>query len=318
MEIPDKVLDMGLRPNEFYLFAVMNRMADSGGNVDATMEILGEATGLSRTTLWRDMSVLESKGLLAIDRTKRNLGRLHKNKYRLINPCFTNEHEGVDKAPDAEIVCFTDATSTADSNTAIVATGTDKTIVKNASHSLGAQAPEENKLVNRWSDDDDNLAGFGLLEGELPAKEKQQKAKLHRSERPVDEWTAQMVASEFASRVYSKILGVPGMVNTKRLAIALATNRKKYGTTSALEVAAMDKFFSDTRNIATLRKFPKNSHGIFLNAITHFAAESSESTAVAQVEVTDYIYASDGRQFDNSMPGRAALERYEEKLRKAE
>jgi hypothetical protein len=125
-----------------------------------------------------------------------------------------------------------------------------------------------------------------------------------------------MVASEFASRVYSKIPGVPGMVNTKRLAIALATNRKKYGTTAVLEVAAMDKFFSDARNIATLRKFPKNSHGVFLNAITYFAAESVD-TPVVEEETTNYIYASDGKRFDNSMPGRAALERYEEKLRRA-
>jgi len=315
LEIPDEILDMGLKPNEFYLFAVMNRMADSAGNVDATMDTLGIATGLSRTTLWRDMSVLESKGLLGITRSKRNLGKLHKNKYRLINPCFKNEHEGVDKAPDSVVPCFTDGTSTADSNTVIVTTGTDKTMIKNASHSFGAKAPVKGVMVNRWSDDD-NIAGVGLLDGELPAAQKEQKKKLHRSERPTDSWTAQMVASEFASRVYSKIPGVPGMVNTKRLAIALATNRKKYGTSASVEVAAMDKFFSDARNVATLRKFPKNSHGIFLNSITHFVAESSSAAAV-EPEMDDAIYASDGTEFDNSMPGRASLERYEEKLRKA-
>jgi hypothetical protein len=38
-------------------------------------------------------------------------------------------------------------------------------------------------------------------------------------------------------------------------------------------------------------------------------------TAVA-VEVENmYVYASDGKPFDNSMPGRAAMERYEQKLK---
>ena len=315
MEIPNEVLDMGLKPNEFYLFAIMNRMADSNGGVDATMDTLGIATGLSRTTLWRDMSVLEAKGLLTINRTKRNLGKLHKNNYRLISPCFKNEHEGVDTAPNSVVPCFTDATSTADSNTVIVTTGTDKTIIKNTSYSFGAKAPMEGKMVNRWNDDDD-IAGVGLLEGELPAAQKQAKTKAHRSERPTESWTAQMVASEFASRVYAKIPGVPGMVNTKRLSIALATNRKKYGTTAAVEIAAMDKFFSDARNVATLRKFPKNTHGVFLNAITNFVAEQS-SVAVVETKMDEVIKASDGTEFDNSMPGRAALERYEEKLRRA-
>ena len=306
---------MGLKPNEFYLFAVMNRMADSNGSVDATMDTLGIATGLSRTTLWRDMSVLESKGLLAISRTKRNLGKLHKNNYRLISPCFKNKHEGVDTPLNSVVPCFTDGTSTADNNTVIVTTGTDNTIIKNTSYSFGAEAPMEGKMVNRWNDDD-NIAGVGLLEGELPAAQKQEKTKTHRSERPTESWTAQMVASEFASRVYAKIPGVPGMVNTKRLSIALATNRKKYGTTAAVEVAAMDKFFADSRNVATLRKFPKNTHGIFLNAITHFVADSAETTQSAP-EMDDTITASDGTEFDNSLPGRAALERYEEKLRRA-
>jgi len=35
------------------------------------------------------------------------------------------------------------------------------------------------------------------------------------------------------------------------------------------------------------------------------------------VESLEYIIASDGRKFDNSMPGRAALERYEDKLKGA-
>jgi hypothetical protein len=35
-----------------------------------------------------------------------------------------------------------------------------------------------------------------------------------------------------------------------------------------------------------------------------------------EVDVAEFVYASDGRRFDNSMPGRAALNRYEDKLRR--
>jgi hypothetical protein len=106
------------------------------------------------------------------------------------------------------------------------------------------------------------------------------------------------------------------LVNTKRLSIALAQNRKKFGVSSVQEMAALEKFFSDERNMATIRKFPKNSHGIFLNSITKYLADNvSVETAVAVEEETVYVYASDGKQFDNSMPGRASLARYEEKMK---
>jgi hypothetical protein len=35
-----------------------------------------------------------------------------------------------------------------------------------------------------------------------------------------------------------------------------------------------------------------------------------------EAPVQNLVYASDGKAFDNSMPGRASLARYEEKLRK--
>jgi hypothetical protein len=171
-------------------------------------------------------------------------------------------------------------------------------------------------VVNRWQDDDD--AGvFGLLEGETPGGASPAvKKKAHRSEKDLSSWTASDVASEFAVRVYAKVRGIPGLVNTKRLAIALAANRKKFGVTATQELAALEKFFADERNMATIKKFPKNSHGIFLNAITHYLAENvSVEVAIATEEQAVYVYASDGKQFDNSMPGRASMARYEDKLK---
>jgi hypothetical protein len=38
--------------------------------------------------------------------------------------------------------------------------------------------------------------------------------------------------------------------------------------------------------------------------------------AVSSTPRVQFLYASDGEQFDNSMPGRLALERYEESLRR--
>ena len=307
MELPLEVLDKGLTPREFYLLATMTRMVNKKGELEITMDELTELTGSSRTTLWRDMSALESHGLVDIVRTKRNLGKLYKNRYRLLFLCFSSE------------------TSTADtSNTSILTDTTDSQVTSlstkalSTSYLMGGAAPEEEKMVNKWQDDDD-IAGFGLLENEVPATQRTKPVSKRdpktRHQRPQDDWTAADVASEFAFRIYDRVRGIPGLVNTATLRQILAANRKKFGITAVIEMEVMDKFFADERNMALIKRMPKKSHGIFANAITTTLAEVTSKYEMDEVldtvENLEYIYASDGRKFDNSMPGRKALERYE-------
>ena len=320
MQIPDEVLDKGLKPSEFYLLALMFRHASKSGVVELTMEDLSGLTGLSRTTIWRDMSGLEDKGLVDTHRTKRNLGKFWKNKYQLLSPCFISETKGVDIEVSGVLPCLTDETSTADID--ITIDTADITKVKNTTYSLGARAPKSKEVavVNRWKDDDDDIAGFGLLEDEVQAKAKQvsKRDPKTRRQRPQEEWTAADVASEFSYRVYDKIRGIPGLVNTNALRGALSANRSRFEVSATLEMELMDRFFGDERNLATIKGSPKKAHGIFLNFITMNITKVTEDLEMTSEDKDEnYIYASDGKRFDKSMPGRRDLAEHEDKLRRA-
>jgi hypothetical protein len=298
-----------LQPAQLKVFLAMRHLESRWGEVRATMETLGELTGYSRSSVHRAVESLVELGWVKVNRTKRNYGLWDENRYTLLR-CGIRE---TSKA-QIEVVDGPNGRVISDTTTGVLITT--KSTNKTKSTSKLNKSLQEGSVVNRWKDDDD-VGGFGLLEGDTPGgASPAEKKKVHRAEKAREKWTAQDVASEFAVKVYEKVRGIPGLVNTKRLAIALAQNRKKFGVTSVQELAALDKFFSDERNLATIRKFPKNSHGIFLNAVTKYLAENvSVETAVA-VEVENmYVYASDGKPFDNSMPGRAAMERYEQKLK---
>jgi MarR family len=298
-----------LQPAQLKVFLAMRHLESRWGEVRATMETLGELTGYSRSSVHRAVESLVELGWVSVKRMKRNYGLWDENRYTLLR-C------GIRETSKANItVTETDAGRViGDTTTGVLITTKSTNRVKSTSKLN--KSLQEGSLVNNWKDDDD-LGGFGLLEGETPSgASPAEKKKLHRAEKAIEKWSASDVASEFAVRVYAKVRGIPGLVNTKRLSIALAQNRKKFGVTAVQEMAALEKFFSDERNMATIRKFPKNSHGVFLNAITKYLAENvSVETAVAVETETVYVYASDGKQFDNSMPGRASLARYEEKLK---
>lgn len=318
MQIPVEVLDLGLKPNEFYLLALLLRHADKSGLVELTMEQITDLTGFSRTTIWREMSGLESKGLVDTLRTKRNLGKFWKNKYQLLSPCFISETKGVDIVTNSVLPCSVDETSTADSNISTVI----KTIkVKNTSYSLGAVAPKkEVVVVSRWKDDDDDIGGVGLFESEMQpeAKKVSKRDPKTRNQRPQEEWTAADVASEFAFRVYDKVRGIPGLVNTNALRGALAANRSRFEMNATLEMELLERFFGDERNLQAIKGSPKKAHGIFLNFITTNVSKVVEDLEMtAEDKEEHYIYASDGKRFDKSMPGRRDLKEYEEKLRRA-
>lgn len=319
MQIPDEVLDKGLKPSEFYLLALLFRHANKFGVVELTMEDLCGLTGLSRTTVWRDMSGLEDKGLVDTHRTKRNLGKFWKNKYQLLSPCFISEHMGVDIEVEGVLPCLTDETSTADIDITTVTADTTK--VKNTTYSLGARAPRKKEVavVNRWKDDDDDIAGVGLLEFEVQAKAKpvSKRDPKTRRQRPQEEWTAADVASEFSARVYDKVRGIPGLVNTNALRGALSANRSRFEVSATLEMELMDRFFGDERNLNAIKGSPKKAHGIFLNYITMNITKVTEDLEMtADDKEENYIFASDGKRFDKSMPGRRDLAEYEEKLRR--
>jgi biotin operon repressor len=307
MQIPDEVLDKGLTPREFFLLAVLFRNVDRWGDVNLTQEELTELTGSSRTTLWRDMTSLEGHGLVDVSRTKRNYGKLYKNRYKLL--CLTLE-----TSTPSEVVLTTTKLST---------TGTTLTKEKNTTYSLWGSAPKEEKeMVNNWQDDD-NIGGFGLLEGEVPAAQRAKPVSKRdpktRNNRPQHEWTPNDVASEFASQLYGKVRGIPGLINISRLAPILGKYRKDRGTTALFELEVINLMMNDDTRLHEVKKDPANAWKILLRMLATHGKKAQENIGQTDEELDEpimerYIYASDGRKFDNSMPGRAALERWEEKL----
>jgi len=288
-----------MKKREGALLSVLESHVDRWGDVNLTMEELSQETGLSRTTLWRSLTALVDSGLVETTRTKRNLGRLYKNRYKLIKV----------------------ETSTASSSNNIdnLTKVTNTTKVLNTSYLIGAVGPEEEEtMVNRWSEDDD-IGGFGLLDEPVAVEKISKRDPKTRFQRPKEDWTAMDVASEFSSRVYQNVRGIPGLVNTRSMMLVLAANRKKHGITAEVELKLMDKFFADARNINLVKKFPRNTIGSFMSFITNNITSVTNETTIEQAhqvaEEIEYLVASDGKKFDKSMPGRVALSEYEQSLR---
>lgn len=293
----------GLKAREASLLAVLTEKRDRWGETRLTMSELGELTTMSRTTLWRALTTLMNLGMVETTRTKRNLGKLYKNRYRVLVAPIKSE------------------TSTASPGNSITVIANTNNLNTSYLNHLGADAPEEGietSMVNKWADDDEDMMGFGIVD--KPAKEVKinKRDPKTRSQRPVAEWTAVDMASEFTMRVYSKVRGIPGMVNTTNLSRALAKNRKDHGVKAADEYAIMGKFFMDEDILQKVKSRPKNTIGFFLNYITENITQVSQTMthekAFAMEEELEYIYASDGRKFPQSISGRADLERYEKKL----
>jgi hypothetical protein len=312
---------LALTPSELRLLLAFRHLEDRWHEVHATMEELGQLTGYSRASLSRALGGLQEAGFVKTTRTKRNFGMLSRNKY-VLPPRLTTETSEAKNTPEPCVINETSTTSINIDSSSITTVIT-KTI--NPTGLLVADATREGKvdMVNKWSEDDE-VGGFGLFDTETPASQKAKPISKRdpktRSLRPQDEWTAADVASEFSFRVYDKVRGIPGIVNTANLRQALARNRSQFGITALIEMEVMERFFSDERNITSIRKFPTGAMGMFLKSITNNVGNVIDDLGLgdatpAVAPVQSLVYASDGRGFDNSISGRAAMKQHESKLK---
>jgi DNA-binding Lrp family transcriptional regulator len=296
----------GLNKSEERTWIAFTQLVDRWGFVNSTMIELGEMLGYSRETLRQAIRGLESKGLVETTRTKRNFGKLYKNRYKLV---------GLASTADYGITYQTDNVTIKEINT---------------SYLFGAEAPRKAEMkkeikvgMNRWTDDDD-LAGVGKFDPEIGiAREGTTVSKRDpktRFLRPQEEWTAADVASEFSSRVYARVRGIPGLVNTAKVRGALSKNRANHGMTAQIELEIMDMFFGDERFLQEARKNPQHIPGRFLRMFTTHLDKALENLGLPPVDYTEpqvvdssskYVFASDGKAFDNSMPGRKRRDKYE-------
>jgi hypothetical protein len=298
---------LSLGPSELKVLLALEYFADSKGVADPTMTILEEVTGYSRMQISRAIKTLTQENYIQVKRLKRLDGFNHRNVYQLLS----NTNVTVETASQSH--------SNAD-----VTSITNKALVIKIDKALDTTylMEGEKKVVNRWKDDDDDLAGVGLIEEKtVQTKKPSKREPKTRHSRPIEDWTPADIATEFSYRVYQALPGIPGVVNTRSLWGALAKNRKQFGVTAVLEYELLEKFFADSRNINSLKQAPAYAHAKFLTYITNnIQAVASDLGVEDQPEdipviepVNKYVYASDGRRFDNSMPGRLALKEHEKR-----
>ena len=73
-----------LQPAQLKVFLAMRHLESRWGEVRATMELLGELTGYSRSSVHRAVESLVESGWVAVKRTKRNYGLWDENRYTLL------------------------------------------------------------------------------------------------------------------------------------------------------------------------------------------------------------------------------------------
>ena len=329
MEVPEEVLDMGLSPNGLFLLLVLNRARNRWGEINITMEELSKQTGWSRTTLWREVSELEKLHAVDTIRTRRNWGRFYKNRYEILVPGMSNKpvEVAVQLQKEVEVseevtekICFKSETSTA---SYISYNSSNSYLQVNTTYLLDAsrQKSKEETMVNKWQDDGDDLAGYGLFEEDKkpkigpPSKANQKTRHL----RPKAEWTPRDVAAEFSTRLYKHVANIPNLAAGSKLAPILAKYRKQYATTAEIELEIMDMLFNDHRQVTVLKKEPHKAMNYYLRMLTTDFEQAVKNLAMRQPvdkqESAEYVYATDGKRFDNSMFGRRQLEKYEEGLK---
>jgi DNA-binding transcriptional ArsR family regulator len=322
-----------LSASEYRLLDVLCLLSKDGV-ATPTMEELARNTQSSEESVRRALRKLEEVGLLKVERTKRNFGKFNYNKYFLLSPSHKNvdlpSHKSVEESvePSHKNVGSTHDhiySNDIDNNKEIKTT------------SLFMFEPEHKKrtkeiVLKGWQDDDAELSGFGLFDDEVPASKKPEKVSKRSSKtrnlRPQEEWTALDVAAEFASKVYAKLPGAMNVVNTVQLQKILSKNRKQFNLTPIIELEVMRLFLEDNWFKTSARSYPQYVQGRFLKFFTSHLSEALKNLGLhSDLSITEehamsasgpeFVYASDGTRFDNSMPGRYDLMRYEEKLRRA-
>jgi hypothetical protein len=327
MRASEEIFLLALDHTELRTLLAIRHLAGSQPLVEATMEELGAVTGYGRTTLSKAVQGLSNAGFIRVERTKRNLGKLYINRYHLL-PCSP------ERTPTGVTGDSNDITTVTTVKTNYLITNS---LYDTNSH-MGKKGYKEilvgntKKWVQRGEDTsgDDNIGGMGLFDDEKPAALKHKlstdaRDPKTRYRRPQEDWTAADVAVEFSLQLSRKFPLLPGLLNTGNLRGALAKNRKQFGITSMIELEILKMFVGDARMLSEAETKPELLYKRYLRMFTTHMDKALMALnmptrkviamdEVAQEELSEYIYASDGREFDNSIVGRKSLAYHESKI----
>jgi hypothetical protein len=176
--------------------------------------------------------------------------------------------------------------------------------------------------MKKYTDDGDDLAGFGLVEErDAPAVKIRKTDPKTRGKRPQHEWTAMDVAAEFSYQIGRRYPLLPGTVNVGKLAGALRGFRTKYETTPLIELELLRLFMADERNFQNIGDEAPSLYKLYLASFGKKMNQARDNLGLTKVNASidtsikvSTLTASDGRVFQNSLSGRAQLERYEKRL----
>jgi len=299
----------------------LNSGAD--GRLQASVAELGSQTGKSSDRTVRDaIKALQAKGFLTVVNTKRANGYKGKNVYQLTVDYPSELTVDYPSSPDKVI-------NSSDSNiTDIQLVPSSNTTNSNKLKYSESKIRREILIPMKGYDDGEDLAGFGLVEDrDAPQPKIRKNDPRTRGKRPEHEWTAMDVAAEFSYRVGKKFPLLPGTVNVKQLSGALAKFRTQYQTTPLLELELLRLFMADERNFTDVGDEAPYLYKRFLASfrtkmnqarqnlgLPRIASKEFDETPKASANV---LTASDGRTFQNTMSGRAQMQRHELRLKGA-
>ena len=321
MRIPLEAYSANLTDYQFRLLATICHLAGFEGRLKASAAQLGIETGnVHEKTVRRGLIALEEAGFIKRTRTKRA------NGYRGIDLLDITSPSGTQESPNlggTNVHTSHDYKSRSNiTNKSLVPNSKDSNQLKDIRNTEGVSMKEIRVPMRKWEDDSDNLAGFGLVEERAAPQATIRKSDPKtRGKRPEHEWTPMDVAAEFSYRVGKRYPLLPGTVNVRQLSGALSKFRKQYHTTALIELELLKLFMADERNFQSIGDEAPFLYKMYLASFGKKMNQARENLGLNKVNAkvdtsvkVSTLTASDGKVFQNSLSGRAQLERYEKRL----
>ena len=324
MNIPVEAYSADITDFQFRLLAILYRLAGPGGLLQASTAELCAASGKSSDkTVRMALKGLEKAGLIVTEATKRA------NGYQGKKIILVKNYRLVDNLPEQTVKNY--RTSHGNVTNSYLSHPANKPLVPNSQDSYKLKESENTKSVftkeiavpMKQYDDGEDLAGFGLTEPkDAPAVKVRKTDPKTRGKRPQHEWTPMDVAAEFSYQVGRRYPLLPGTVNVAKLSGALRKFRTQYQTTALIELELLRLFMADERNFKDIGDEAPHLYKMYLASFGKKMNQARENLGLnkitAKVDTTPTsgtLMASDGRVFQNSLSGRAQLERYEKRLK---
>lgn len=313
MRIPSEAFSAPLTDYQFRLLATMCQLSGSKGRFKTSVaELCRQTNKKSDKTVRAALKVLEAQGFIIRTPNKRANGFKGMDTYEVVDKNYRTENYRTshDYRSDNQ--------------------STNKPLVPNRQISNKLKDIETKGFMReirvpmrKWEDDGDDLAGFGLVEPKDAPQPKIRKSDPKtRGRRPEHEWTPMDVAAEFSFRVGRKYPLLPGTVSVKQLSGALAKFRKQYDTNALIELELLRLFMADERNFQNIGSEAPLLYKMYLSSFGKKMNQARENLGLNKINAPmdttvkmGTLKASDGRTFQNSLSGRAQLERYEKRLK---